>query len=339
MLHGIDVSNNQGVVNWGNYRTLDFAFAKATEGIGFQDGDFPQNWRGIKANGLVRGAYDFAHPGNDPVAEADYFLSYVRAQGLGPGDLLALDLEVTDGVSPAGVASFAQRWCAHVAGVAHVQPVVYTFLSFAQQGNCAGLGGYPLWIADPSSPEGRPTVPGPWRTWAFHQYANSPIDQDVFNGTASQLAALGVGGGSKEETVQRLCVLGMSAATNEAIPANSDQAIKYEVVYLDPNGLRSSDGYSIVPKVSRDYHIWARCAIAGLKAGNRVSLQFGRYAASNGAFVNEIHHEDRVGDGNPVMVGLYCFDTLDTTHRVRFSVVNHNGYPVTVSAAQFRLAI
>lgn len=341
MLHGIDVSNLQGNVDWSAYRNLDFAFAKATEGIGFRDALFPHNWHGMKSNGIVRGAYDFAHPANDPVAEADYFFTYVQAQGLSAGDLLALDLEVTDGLGPAAVASYARRWCQRVTARANVKPVVYTFLSFAQAGNCAGLGAYPLWIAEPSAPQGQPTVPGPWRSWAFHQYANTPVDQDVFNGTAGGLAGLGIPAGvAKEETVQRLCVLGLGGSAPPAvIPANSDTAINYNVTFLDPNNLRGADGYSIVPNTVRDYHLWARCTIQGLLVGDRVTLQFARYGIGNGLIVNEIHHEDKVGDGNPITLGLYCFDILDTSHAVRFSVINRNGYPVTVTASQLRLAI
>jgi lysozyme len=341
MLHGIDVSNAQGNVNWNANRGLSFAFAKATEGIGFKDAFFPQNWRGMKSVGLVRGAYDFAHPANDPVAEADFFLSYVRAQGLGTGDLLALDLEVTDGLAPAAVASYATRWCAHVTARAKVKPVVYTFLSFAQAGNCAGLGGYPLWIAEPGVTPGKPSVPAPWRSWTFHQYANTPVDQDLFFGTAAQLAAIGVPapvGPPQEETVQRLCVLGLGSPP-QVIPANTDTALKYNVAFLDPNQLHAADGYSIVPKIARDYHLWARCSIQDLPAGQRVSLQFARYGIGNGLFASEIHHEDRIGDGNPITLGLYCFDTLDTLHAVRFSIINHNSVPLTVTASQFRLAI
>jgi lysozyme len=341
MLHGIDVSNLQGNVDWSTHKSLAFAFAKATEGIGFRDALFPHNWQGMKSNGIVRGAYDFAHPANDPVAEADYFISYVRSQGLGAGDMLALDLEVTDGLRPAAVASYATRWCQRVSTHTNIKPIVYTFLSFAQAGNCDGLGGYPLWIAEPSALPGQPAVPAPWHTWAFHQYANTPVDQDVLNGTAAELAALGMpAGGSKEETVQRLCVLGLGGGAPPAvIPANSDTAVSYNVTYLDPDKLHAADGFSIVPKTARDYHLWARCTIQGLQAGDQVSLQFARYGIGNGLLANEIHREDRIGDGNPIAHSLYCFDLLDTMHGVRFSIINRNSYPVTVTASQFRLAI
>ncbi len=53
-------------------------------------------------------------------------------------------------------------------------------LNMAESGDCEGMGGYPLWIADPSSPAGQPRVPAPWKTWAIHQYdISGPIDRNV----------------------------------------------------------------------------------------------------------------------------------------------------------------
>jgi hypothetical protein len=59
-------------------------------------------------------------------------------------------------------------------------PLLYTFRGFAAAGNCAGLGSYPLWIADPSSPPGRPVVPAPWTAWVIHQTGIAgQIDRDL----------------------------------------------------------------------------------------------------------------------------------------------------------------
>ena len=35
-----------------------------------------------------------------------------------------------------------------------------------------------------------PTVPKPWRRWTFWQQGESPVDQDVFNGTEAELLTL-----------------------------------------------------------------------------------------------------------------------------------------------------
>ena len=184
MLTGPDISNHQGIYDWAaeKRRGSDFGFVKATEGVTFEDAQFPRNWREMKRLGLVRGAYHFARPRNSPTREADHFISYVRSQGLADNDMLALDLEVTDGASPAEVSAFARAFCARVQEVTGRRPIVYTNLATPRAGNCAGLGGYPLWIADPSRAAGNPRVPAPWKAWVIHQHDQSPIDRNVSRG-------------------------------------------------------------------------------------------------------------------------------------------------------------
>lgn len=196
MIAGLDASNVNGTLDWpslARQHSLSFVFLKATEGTGFRDALFPAAWKATGALGLVRGAYHFAHPGQDAHAQAEAFLSYVRAAGLEDHDLLALDLEVTDGRAPAAVSAWAQEFCSAVQAGSGRSVLVYTFISFAEAGNCAGLGSHPLWIADPSSAPGSPRVPGPWKTWAVHQYGQQGLDLDMANFPAksSMRAALG----------------------------------------------------------------------------------------------------------------------------------------------------
>ncbi|GAA2852643.1 hypothetical protein GCM10010517_10350 [Streptosporangium fragile] len=194
MLHGIDVSNWQGAVDWDAHARagVSFAFAKASEGSTFADRWFGANWNGMRESWIVCGAYHFARPAGDPEEQAAHFLRTVqRAGGLRRGDLLALDLETTDRMPAVKVARFAHRWCQVVTARAGIKPVIYTYASFAQKGNCAGLEDHPLWIAAPDDPRGRPEVPGPWRGWTIHQHAHSPLDRNIFRGTRAELTSLG----------------------------------------------------------------------------------------------------------------------------------------------------
>lgn len=194
MLHGIDVSNWQGTVDWAGHADagLNFAFAKATEGGHWTDKYFPRNWQGMRESWLVCGAYHFARPKGDPHEHARHFLGTIRsAGGLRRGDLVALDLERNDGLPPEQVARYARRWCRHVERQAGVRPFVYTFEAFARAGNCAGLSDYPLWIAAPHKPRGEPVVPSPWRDWTIHQYSHSPLDRNIFHGSREDLTKLG----------------------------------------------------------------------------------------------------------------------------------------------------
>ncbi|HWG64436.1 MAG TPA: GH25 family lysozyme [Streptosporangiaceae bacterium] len=226
---GIDVSSYQGAFNWqAQQGKISFAFIKATEGITITDPEFGRNWRQAKSIGIVRGAYHFGHPADGAASDARAFLSVVRANGLDAGDLLALDLETADGLPPARVAEYARNWCSDVEQATGRKPVVYTFLSFAQAGNCAGLGGYPLWIAEPSYPAGHPVVPRPWTQWAFHQYNTAPLDRDVFNGDDAALkrfAKLPVPAPQEAEVQSGTLVNGARAVTAISIPEGSAKTI------------------------------------------------------------------------------------------------------------------
>lgn len=190
---GLDVSNFQGAFSWAAAKQqvpqLAFGICKATEGTGFVDADLAHNWAGIKAQGLVRGAYHFGHPGVDPTAQVQFFLGQLDKLGIGQRDILALDLEVSDNRTAGEVASWAQTF---MAGLDRAHPhnprVVYTMISFAVGGESAGLGKYPLWLADPRLTA--PAPPPPWAKWTFWQWGTrNGDDADAFNGTAAELDA------------------------------------------------------------------------------------------------------------------------------------------------------
>jgi lysozyme len=191
-LAGIDVSNYQGVFDWAAYKgKIGFAYAKATEGETFTDKDFTRNWAQMRDEGLIRGAYHFAHPNDDVTTEAAHFLAVVKAAGLLPGDFLVLDLETTNGESVSWVASWAKAFDAHVHAATGAHALAYTDGSMARGGYFAGLGDSPLCLANPGG--GPVAMPiGPWREISMEQTGQRGVDTDVFYGTAAQLRALGV---------------------------------------------------------------------------------------------------------------------------------------------------
>lgn len=151
------------------------------------------DWATLKAMGAGRIAYLFGHPAAGPLATVSLFLD-AAGPVLADGDGVAIDLEVNDSLPPDRVAAWALEVATLLEHRTGRRPVLYTFLSFAEAGNCAGLGHLPLWISNPSSPAGKPGVPAPWKSWVLHQYdITGDIDRDVaaFPSVAAMRAALG----------------------------------------------------------------------------------------------------------------------------------------------------
>lgn len=187
--YGTDVSNYQPTYDWAA-SGAEFGIVKASEGIGFTDRAFARHWAEMGKQNIVRGAYHYARPKNDPIAEADFFLSVVDKQPAKPGDLLALDLETADGRSVAEVNAWARKWLERVRAKTGVTPLFYSGWNFANTYG-QGLGQYPLWVAHYSKAKGTVTPPAPWKTWTIHQYTDSPVDQNVSSVHLDQLRALG----------------------------------------------------------------------------------------------------------------------------------------------------
>ena len=203
-IHGVDVSAWQGTVDWQTVRRTGrlFAFAKATEGATFVDRTFHVNRGGMAAAGLVlRGFYHFARPDrNSAAAEAAHFLRTVGP--LQPGEVAVLDLEVAPGP---GVGDWAAEWLALVAEGTGRTPVLYSYQSYLYSIPTARLTSYPLWIAAWGANDG--TIPSSppktdrWSRWTWWQYTSNAtvpgvvgrVDDSVFAGTSTELAALGEG--------------------------------------------------------------------------------------------------------------------------------------------------
>lgn len=199
MLSMQDISNWQGPNAPELVAKNEVLAIKATEGAGFQDPDFENNWRFADASEKARLAYHYFHPSIPAQVQARYFLDYVDRFGIETGDLFAIDLEVTDHRDPAEVSRGAKQFVEEVNHETGASCWVYTYRFFSENpdgtetGNTTGLENSPLWIADPSSPPGRPRVPKPWSLWTAHQYGIfRGIDADVVNVTSmEQLADLG----------------------------------------------------------------------------------------------------------------------------------------------------
>jgi lysozyme len=202
-LKGVDVSHWDGTVNWTQVKAagITFAFAKATESDNDLDDTFAANWAGMKAAGIVRGAYHFFDPAVSATTQANYVLGTVGT--LQAGDLpIVLDFEQLNGVSEATAVADAVTFLKTVTQATGKTAILYMSADFLS-GSYPALEPYTLWVANYGV--SCPGMPSEWSTWSFWQDSDSgsvggisdAVDVDLFNGSLSALTALtdGSGGG------------------------------------------------------------------------------------------------------------------------------------------------
>lgn len=176
MIPGIDISGYQPTDQApGN---AQFAMIKATEGTHYTSPAQVEQAAHMRGLGLIIGFYHLLWPGSIQ-AQAEYFVQQCASL---QGDLLACDWEPTDG----GSATCAEK-DAFLAAVRQLRPghktLLYCDTDFWLHHDTTSQCGDGLWIADYTT-AGKPRIQHPW---TLHQYADSPLDQDVAqfpNGTS-----------------------------------------------------------------------------------------------------------------------------------------------------------
>jgi lysozyme len=132
-LFGIDVSSYQGYPNWGSVHACgpQYAFAKATEGMYYQDATFNFDMNNGKGAGMQMGAYDFARPDlYCPWDEANYFWNFAGSKIIADGHSLypMVDFEVFNGhVCEPNYTAWFNSWATQVKSrTSHfLRPVIY----------------------------------------------------------------------------------------------------------------------------------------------------------------------------------------------------------------------
>ncbi|MCP3804388.1 lysozyme [Allokutzneria sp. A3M-2-11 16] len=201
---GIDVSGHQGEVNWQEHWNLGrrFVYVKATEGTGFKNPRFGQQYTGSRQIGMIRGAYHFALPNRSSgAAQANYFVDnggdWAKDGMTLPG---ALDIEHNPyGDTCYGLSQDAMaRWIKNFSDTYRARtsryPTIYTSANWWAK--CTGgredfSATNPLWIARYAAAIG--ALPHRWGIHTIWQYSSKPIDQNAFNGAYSRLRALAAG--------------------------------------------------------------------------------------------------------------------------------------------------
>jgi lysozyme len=194
-IEGIDVSASNGAIDWAMVKSagIVFAFARVSDNT-TNDMQFATNWTGMQANGIVRGAYHFFEPANDPTAQANHVVSVVGS--LATADLpVVVDVEITGGQSPATITANLGTFVNIVAAGTGKQPIIYTGKSIWDASvQSPAFASDPLWIAAWSV--ACPNLPSVWTNWVMWQDSSTAtvpgvagtVDHDLFNGSAIDLA-------------------------------------------------------------------------------------------------------------------------------------------------------
>ena len=209
-VHGLDVSHWQGTIDWNAVYDDGqvYSWAKATEGMTYEDPQFMANiTNGVNA-GLVMGAYHFARPDNNLATEdAANFLNVAGAY-IGNGFLPpVLDLEnpyssgqaivLSDLFTSEELTTWVTDWMLEIETATGVSPIIYVNGNYANYLN-SSINNYGLWIANPNESQTPPTNIGVWNEWKFKQYSwwgnvsgiTGDVDMNIFNGDITDFNTL-----------------------------------------------------------------------------------------------------------------------------------------------------
>lgn len=231
MIRGLDASSVQGPLPFAKLDPdIRFCILKAQQGNDGFDPWFGRNMKAALTNGLVPFAYCFAYPlppqnpgsviaggipGRDPCEQAKLCVDRVHAYPEMIGRPLFLDLEWPPpnewakwGCTAEQISEWCRVFCAEVARLSGVTPVIYTYpwwWAEVSKADTSWAACYPLWLASypgrgvwPKEGES-PKVPRPWIDWLFWQWDGdgglklpNGVDSDfcVFNGTEEELQGL-----------------------------------------------------------------------------------------------------------------------------------------------------
>lgn len=182
-LKGIDISNWQ-TVNAVD-EAPDFVIIKATQGTGYVSPTCDAQYQRAKSQGKLLGVYHYAS-GNDPVAEAKFFLKNI--EGYIHEAILVLDWESNENARFGEHASWCRKFVDYVHEKTGVWCLIYMSASVLGMADWSGIAkDCGLWIAGYPDLRDSWDIPdfiyntAPWDGCAIWQFTNSNgrLDRDV----------------------------------------------------------------------------------------------------------------------------------------------------------------
>ena len=168
--YGPDLSHWQGKMNFKKSRAAGatLVYIKATDGIGFVDPRFKENWQAALGEGLKVGAYHYFRNDAGVDAQALNFLGTADYKnGILPP---VLDVEDTK-TKP--IASDILRWLQIVEEAIGIQPVIYTGAWYWNRDRfghgVTWASGYRLWVSSFNPYAAK--IPEDWKRWWLWQFS------------------------------------------------------------------------------------------------------------------------------------------------------------------------
>ena len=179
LYNGIDVSEWQGNIDFGEVARagIEVVYIRASEGRGYVDPYFRENYEKAKANGLRTGFYHFltATSVAEAKEEAEFFVSNIK--GLEPDCRLAMDFKVFNGLDVSAINEISRVFLETVEKLSGKECVIYSDAYNARTVFSKELAeDYPIWVADYFVEE--PESNDKWKFWVGFQYS----DRGIING-------------------------------------------------------------------------------------------------------------------------------------------------------------
>ncbi|MFT4764312.1 MAG: lysozyme [Oleispira sp.] len=184
-IHGIDVSYDQGDIDWKKVMQTDvsFVYLKATDGITYTDPTFHRHMSVLdKQKVLLYGAYHFFEAEDDPEKQAENYIQQVSDYSLQLSPMV--DVEVTKDQDPEEIQKRLKIFSEAIEMATGCLPIIYSYRSFWDLDIGPSFDQHIFWLADYAKKIDAPTSVKKLILWQYSETGvvngiSGPVDLDV----------------------------------------------------------------------------------------------------------------------------------------------------------------